>query len=311
MGEISAVASPLLAEPEAQHGWRKALNWVAAILISAVFLAAGLWKVSDPAGAAVRLAQARVPESLSIATAFCLGIAETLAGILLLVPRFRRWGAMLGSALLIAFMIFIALHYSELRGAECSCFPWVKRAVGPGFFIADGIMLALAIAAGAGARSSTGVRGALVLLGTVAICAGLSYGVNTVRHTGTKAPDAITAEDGRPISLREGKVFIYFFNPQCLHCLDAGRRLAGLNWGDTRFVGVPTENPRFADWFMGKARLTGKGPVSRDLDTLKKLFPFDLPPAGVALENGYEKTMLLQFEDKEPAATLKKIGFAH
>ena len=30
-----------------------------------------------------------------------------------------------------------------------------------------------------------------------------------------------------------------------------------------------------------------------------------------ALENGREKTMLLQFEDKEPAATLQAIGFAH
>jgi hypothetical protein len=62
---------------------------------------------------------------------------------------------------------------------------------------------------------------------------------------------------------------------------------------------------------MGKAGLLGKGPVSRDFDALKKVFPFDLPPAGVALEGGREQTMLLQFEDKEPAATLKKIGFTH
>jgi len=51
--------------------------------------------------------------------------------------------------------------------------------------------------------------------------------------------------------------------------------------------------------------------VVKDLDTLRKLFPFDLPPAGVALQDGYEKTMLLQFEDKEPSATLTKIGFVH
>jgi hypothetical protein len=137
----------------------------------------------------------------------------------------------------------------------------------------------------------------------------VSYGFASGRHTGTKAPATITAEDGRSISLDQGEVFIYFFNPQCLHCLEAGRRLAALNWGTTRFVGVPTENPQFGDWFMGQAGLTGKGPVSKDLGVLRKLFPFDLPPAGVALEGGYEKAMLLQFEDKEPAATLKKIGF--
>jgi hypothetical protein len=62
---------------------------------------------------------------------------------------------------------------------------------------------------------------------------------------------------------------------------------------------------------MGKAGLTGKGPVSKDLAILKKVFPFDTPPVGVAIENGFEKTMLLQFEDKEPSATLKQIGFVN
>jgi hypothetical protein len=62
---------------------------------------------------------------------------------------------------------------------------------------------------------------------------------------------------------------------------------------------------------MGKAGLTGKGPVSRDLDVLRKPFPFDLPPAGVAIQDGYEKAMLLQFEEKEPAATLKRLGFIY
>jgi hypothetical protein len=95
-----------------------------------------------------------------------------------------------------------------------------------------------------------------------------------------------------------------------MHCLEAGRRLAALNWGDTRFVGVPTENLQYGRWFMSKAGLTARGPVSKDLDILKKLFPFDLPPAGVLVEDGYEKTMLLQFEDAEPKATLEKFGFA-
>ena len=296
---------------EGQQGWRIPINWIAAILISAVFLVAGIWKITDPTGAAARLAQAKVPESLSVAAAVGLGILETFTGVLLLVPRFRRWGAWLGTLLLAAFMIFIAIHYTELRGAECSCFPWIKRAVGPGFFIGDGVMMLLAVGAGVWAASPRGLRPAGVILGAVAVFALVSYGVASVRHTGIRAPATITAEDGRPISLREGKVFIYFFDPQCLHCLAAGRRLAALNWGDTRFVGVPWVNPQFGDWFMGKAGLTGKGVVSKDMDVLRKIFPFDTPPAGVAIEDGYEKTMLLQFEDKEPLNTLQKIGFAH
>ncbi len=290
-------------------GWRVGITWTAAILISIVFLVAGLWKLTDPMGAAARLAQAKVPESLSVFTAVGLGTLETFTGILLLVPRFRRWGAWLGTFLLAAFMVFIAIHYTELRGADCSCFPWIKRAVGPAFFAGDGAMMLLAIGAGVWARAARGVRPAAVVLGTVAVFALASFGYASTRHTGTKAPATIAAEDGHSISLAEGKVFVYFFNPQCLHCLEAGRRLAALDWGDTRFVGVPTENPQFGDWFMGKAGLTGKGPVSKDLEPLQKLFPFDTPPAGVAIENGYEKAMLLQFEDQEPSATLRKIGF--
>ena len=39
---------------------------------------------------------------------------------------------------------------------DCSCIPWLKRVVGPGFFIGDGVMLLLAFFAGLGARRSEG-----------------------------------------------------------------------------------------------------------------------------------------------------------
>jgi len=73
--------------------WKTALNWAAAILLSLLFLLSGLWKITDAQGAAVRMAEARVPESLSLAAALVFGIVETLGGVLLLVPRFRRWGS--------------------------------------------------------------------------------------------------------------------------------------------------------------------------------------------------------------------------
>ena len=253
-----AVSRDVYVPFEKRNGWKSAANWTAALLISAVFLVAGLWKISDPAGAAVRLAQAKVPESLSIPAAVVLGTLETFAGVLLLVPRFRRWGSVIGTLLLLAFMVFIGIHYNELRGADCSCFPWVKRAVGPQFFVGDGIMMLLAIGAGIGARSSRGIRSAGIVLAVVAVLAAASYGYASTRHTGTKAPATISAQDGSPIPLDKGKVFIFFFDPQCLHCRDAGQRLAALDWGDTRLVTVPTQNPQFGDWFMGKAGLTGR-----------------------------------------------------
>ena len=299
---------PILLRDE--PAWKAILGWTCAVLMAIVFLAAGLWKASDPPGAAVRLAQAKVPESLSVLAAVLFGIAETFTGILLLIPRFRRWGSLFCCLLLVAFMVFIGIHYKELVGAECSCFPWIKRAVGPQFFAGDGIMLLLAIGAGVWSRPSHGPRSAALILAAVSVFAGISYGVSTTRHSGTPAPATIAVENGQPVSLKEGKVFIYFFDPHCLHCLAAGKKLATFDWTGTRFIGVPTDSPGSADGFMTKTGLAALGPVSTDLAALKKLFPFDTAPAAVAIQDGYEKGMLMQFEDQEPGATLHKLGFA-
>jgi uncharacterized membrane protein YphA (DoxX/SURF4 family) len=309
-GEAAASEPIIPVELKVQSRWKVILNWICAILISIVFLAAGLWKASDPIGAAVRLAQAKVPESLSVLAAVLFGIAETFTGVLLFIPRFRRWGSWAGSLLLVSFIVFIGIHYRELVGSDCSCFPWLKRAVGPQFFIGDGIMLLLAIGAGLWSRPPQSARIASFVLAAISVFALISYGFAATRHTGVAAPATIAAENGPPISLKEGKVFIYFFNPHCLHCLEAGRKLAAMDWTGTRFIGVPTESPGSADTFMTKSGLVAKGSVSTDVDALRKLFTFDLPPAGVALQDGYEKAMLLQFEDQEPAATLHKLGFA-
>lgn len=286
--------------------WKTTLSWVGAILLALVFLVSGLWKLTDAPGAAVRMAQARVPQSLSLAAAIGFGIAETFAAVLLLVPRFRRWGAWLGGALLVAFMIFIGINYNALRGAECSCFPWVKRAVGPGFFIGDGIMLALAVLAGLWARRAQSLRTAMLVLGAVTLFAAGSYGVAAMRQTGTKAPDTVTV-NGKPYSLQEGKILIFYFDPECLHCLDAAKRMSKLNWGDTRIVAVPINVKQFAQGFLDDTHLNAV--ISNDLPQLKKIFPYVSAPAGVALVNGREKMALTQFEDPEPTDTLKKIGF--
>ncbi len=286
--------------------WKTTASWVSAILLALVFLGSGLWKLTDAPGAAVRMAQALVPQSLSLAAAIGFGIAETFAALLLVTPRFRRWGAWLGGALLVAFMIFIGMNYNALRGAECSCFPWVKRAVGPGFFIGDGLLLALAVMAGVWAPLARGMRAAGAILGIVTLFAAGSYGVAAMRQTGTKAPDTVTV-DGKPYSLQQGKILVFYFDPECLHCLDAAKRMSHYNWGDTRVVGVPINVPQFAQGFLEDTHL--KAVISNDHQQLKKIFPYVSAPAGVALVNGREKMALTQFEDPEPEATLRKLGF--
>jgi uncharacterized membrane protein YphA (DoxX/SURF4 family) len=287
-------------------GWKTALNWVSAILLAVLFLASGLWKITDAQGAAVRMAQAKIPESVSLIAAIVFGIVETVAAVLVLIPRFRRWGSILTGLLLLAFLAYFALNYNALRGAECSCFPWVKRAVGPGFFIGDGVMLLLAVFAGAWSKPPGGLRTVGLILGAVAVFAVVSYGVAAARQTGTPAPETITVSS-KPYSLQHGRIFLFFFDPACMHCFDAAKRMSQYHWGDTHVVGIAISQPQWAAQFMRDTGLHME--ISSDLEKLKRVFPYTAVPAGVALENGRERAALVKFEAEEPEVSLKQLGF--
>jgi uncharacterized membrane protein YphA (DoxX/SURF4 family) len=152
-------------------GWKSALNWAAAVVLGLLFLSSGIWKITDVPGWAVRLTQAKVPEWLSIPGTIVIGVSETVAGVFLVMPRLRRWGGMLAGALLAVFLVYFAVYYNDLRGMDCSCFPWLKRVVGSGFFLGDAAMLLLAGAAGVWAQRSEGLRPAALILGAVTVFA--------------------------------------------------------------------------------------------------------------------------------------------
>lgn len=287
-------------------GWKTAASAIAGILLAILFVVAGVWKITDPFGAAQRLAQARVPAQLSLIAACLLGVAECYAGVLTFVPRFRRWGSWLTGLLLVAFLIYIGIYYGELRGEECNCFPWVKRAVGPAFFIGDGVMLALAVIAGWWARPSAGLRGAVLVLAAVAVFAAVSYGVHARLQGTIRAPHSIQVS-GQPFPLDRGRVLLYFFDPECTHCNDAAREMAKFSWNDVRIVGVVTEQPQFSQYFMDSTGL--RAPVSSDQALLRKTFSFSTTPYAVALVNGRQKEALSDFEAGRLQAALRRIGF--
>ena len=286
--------------------WKAAMGGVFAVLLAILFFASGCWKLTDPFQWTQALTEFQVPGQLALPFTLALGIGETFSAALIVVPRFRRWGSWLIGLMLVAFMVYIAANYSHLVGKECSCFPLVKRTIGPGFFVGDGIMLLMALAAGVWSRRSEGVRAALVILGAVAVFAGVSFGINATRQSGLRAPDSVTV-DGKPYSLRQGDIFVFFYDPECIHCDAAARRMAKLSWKDTKVVALPTRVPQFAAAFLHDTGL--QAVTSLDVQTLRQTFKFVDPPYGVALKNGRQKAAIANFDDSEPAKTLREIGF--
>jgi len=181
----------------------------------------------------------------------------------------------------------------------------VKRTIGPAFFVGDVVMLLMAVITGWWARPSENIRAALVVLGAVLVFAGASYGVNATRQSGLKAPDSITV-DGQPFSLQQGDIFLFFYDPECLHCDAAARRMAKLNWKSTKVIAIPTHDNQFAAAFLHDTGL--KAGTSFDLQVLRATFQFVDPPYGVALQHGRQKVAIASFEENEPAATLRRLG---
>ncbi|MGH9558255.1 MAG: peroxiredoxin family protein [Bryobacteraceae bacterium] len=310
MDAMSMASAPERAVP-ASSAWKTIAGTICAVIIAVLFLSSGIWKISDPIGWSRNLEHFLVPLWGSAPLTLALAIGETLAGVLVLIPAFRRWGAALASLLLLSFLVWVAWHYNKLVGADCSCFPLIKRAVGPMFFPEDGAMLLAAILAGIWAPPTRAFGKAVGILALIAATAGASYGWALSHQSGAKAPDSITV-DGKPFSLQQGRIFLFFYDPNCGHCDAAARGMAKMHWkSGVTIIGIPTEMPRYAAAFV---RETGiKALTSLDVVELKKIFPFGDPPYGVALEDGREIGPVAQYNDAdenvEPAGTLRKLGF--
>ena len=301
-----------LAEPRVQGThfdlppWKTLAGGAAGVLLGILFIVSGVWKLIEPFEWAERVVQAKVPAQFGLIAAMGVGITEAFGGVLLLVPRFRRWGAWITGFLLVLFMAYFAYFYAELTGADCSCFPWLKRTVGPGFFIGDGIMLVLAAIAAIWSRRPDTTRGAAIVLGAICVFAFASLGMTYTQRSGAAAPAEISV-NGQPYSLKSGRHFIYFFDPECSHCYEAAKDMSAYKWKDTAVIGVPTVNPQFAPGFLKETGLSAK--LTTDHEKLKAAFPFGNAPFGVAVENGYQKQSFIGFENGEPEVSLKKLGF--
>lgn len=287
--------------------WKRTAGAVAAVLLGIMFLVSGGWKVLSPFQTGELLEQMQVHPGLGVWGAASLGTIELFAAFLLFTPRFRRWGGLLSCGLLVFFMLWIGYYYRVLVGQDCSCFPIIKRAIGPAFFAEDGVMLLLAIIATAWSSAKANLRVPALAFVSLAMLAGISFGVNATERQHAQVPAVVV--DGKPNTLAQGKVFLFFYDPVCMHCDAASRFMSKLNWGDTKIVGIPTSDPQWAGSFLHDTGL--KASTSLDTAKLRKVFAFTDPPFGVALVDGQIKQTFtaLQFTPPAPAADLKKIGF--
>jgi uncharacterized membrane protein YphA (DoxX/SURF4 family) len=280
---------------------------VCAILLGVVFLVSGGWKVLSPFKTGELLEQAQVPGGYGPLGAATLGTLELLAAFLLFHPRLRRWGGWLGSALMIFFMAWVGFYYHKLAGQECSCFPLIKRTVGPGFFVSDAIFLLLGLVAAGWSPRPKSLRTPGIALAALIVLAGASFGIHANTRSHAQIPTPVVV-DGKPQNLAEGKVFLFFYDPSCMHCDAAAKFMSKLDWTGTRLVAIPTINPQWAASFLHDTHL--KASTSLELDKLKKAFPFVDPPFGVALEDGRVKETFgqAQFTPPAPEAQLKALG---
>lgn len=287
--------------------WQYWVGTVSAFLLALLFLVAGVWKLSDPLATEARMVQALIPTQLALATALAAGIAEIWSGVMLILPRWRKWGAWLSILMLLAFMVYFAVFYQRLQGADCSCFPWLKRVVGPGFFISDAAMLLLAVAAARWTPAAHGFKQASFVLAAIVVFAGAVYGITAARQTGAKAPPQITV-DGKAFATNQGKIFLFFFDPECMHCFGAAQQMSKYGWTGVKVIAVPTVHPQWAASFLKDTGL--QAGVSTDIKLLRQTFAFNTdPPYGVALEHGRQVAAFPFFDDKDPVASLKQLGW--
>ncbi len=110
----------------AQPSLRPALPWVglaARLVLGGVLLVAGLLKIGA-LGQSVNAVRAYLilPWELTAPVGYALPIVEIAVGTLLILGLFTRWSAIVGSLLMVAFMIGIGSAWARGISLDCGCF---------------------------------------------------------------------------------------------------------------------------------------------------------------------------------------------
>ena len=125
-----------------------AVNLIAALLLSYVFVLAGLHKCKAPAAFATTLANYRVlPEGLVRQGVYLVPVAEIMTGVALLIPATARLAAFSAGTLLCLYIAAIGINLLRgRRNIDCGCGgPAQKQALSEWMIVRNGLLLLLAV----------------------------------------------------------------------------------------------------------------------------------------------------------------------
>jgi len=116
--------------------------------------------------------------------------------------------------------------------------------------------------------------------------------------------------DGKVFNLRQGRVLLYFFDPQCSTCFRVAQEMSKFDWCTTRIVVLPTREQRYAHAFLTDSGI--QAGISSDAEALRKFFPFTDPPYAAALDRGKAIATFNSSQMESPTyyETLKRLGFS-
>jgi len=107
-----------------QHATRHVAEWVPRLLVGAIFIYTGTTKVLDPHTFIKEVrAYELAPLVLSNLVALVLPWVELIAGVLLIVGRWRREARLLIGLMLVVFLAAKAIVLGQGRRVDCGCVP--------------------------------------------------------------------------------------------------------------------------------------------------------------------------------------------
>ena len=128
-----------------------AVNLIAALILSYVFVLAGLHKCKAPAEFASTLANYKIlPQGLVRQGVYLVPVAEIMTGVALLIPPVAQLAALSAGVLLCLYIAAIAINLLRgRRSIDCGCGgPAQKQTISEWMIARNGLLLGLAFIAG-------------------------------------------------------------------------------------------------------------------------------------------------------------------